>query len=108
MISLVVTLQVRPGHLEPFMDAITENAERSFTDEPGCVYFDVSQDADDDHHFVFYELYLDEAALDAHRAAPHFAVWRAAAGEHVVPGSQVNVIGNRLLAHAVTQKEIVR
>lgn len=102
MISLTVNLQVKPGHLDPFLAAITENAERSFTDEHGCVYFDVSQDASDDHHFVFYELYVDEAALNAHRGAPHFAVWRAAASEHVVPGSQVNVIANRLLHHAPT------
>ena len=26
-----------------------------------------------------YEVYRDEAALEAHRAAPHYAVWRAAA-----------------------------
>lgn len=100
MISLIVNLQVRPDHLEPFLTAITENAERSFTDEPGCVYFDVSQDTDDDHRFIFYELYLDQAALDAHRTAPHFAIWRAAAADHVVPGSQVNVIAHRLLHHA--------
>lgn len=108
MISLTVNLHVRPGHLEPFLAAITENAGRSFADEPGCVYFDVSQDSADDHHFVFYELYLDRAALDAHRSAPHFAVWRAAADEHVVPGSQVNVIADRLLAHADTRNEVAR
>lgn len=100
MISLTVNLQVQPGHLEPFLAAITENAERSFTDETGCLYFDVSQDATDDHRFVFYELYRDQGALDDHRAAPHFATWRAAADQHVVPGSQVNVIARQLLHHS--------
>lgn len=99
MISLTVTLQVRPGHLEPFLTAIAENAERAVADEPGCVSFDVSQDLGDSHHFVFYELYRDEAALDAHRAAPHFAAWRAAADQHVVPGSQVNLVARRTLHH---------
>ena len=98
MIALVVSLHVKPGHLEPFLAAITENAKRSFTDEPGCEYFDVTVDANDEHHFVFYELYKDEAALDAHRAAPHFADWRKAADQYVVPGSQVNTI-TKLLAH---------
>ena len=35
MIALVVSLQVVPGRLEEFTAAIRENAERSFTDEPG-------------------------------------------------------------------------
>ena len=100
MISLTVNLQVRPGHLDAFLVAITENAARSFGDEPGCLYFDVSQAIDDDHRFVFYELYADDAALDAHRAAPHFATWRVAAGEHVEPGSQVNVIAHQLIHHS--------
>ena len=99
MLALVVSLHVIPGHREAFLDAITQNAERSVADEPGCRYFDVTVDTADDHHFVFYELYDDQAALDAHRAAPHFAVWRRAAGEHVVPGSQVNTITEQLVHH---------
>ncbi len=73
MIALVVSLDVVPGRLEEFTAAIATNAERSFTDEPGCLYFDVVQSLADDHHFVFYELYADEDAVAAHRAAPHFA-----------------------------------
>jgi quinol monooxygenase YgiN len=100
VLALVVSLQVKPGHRGAFLAAITQNAKASFTDEPGCHYFDVTVDTADDHHFVFYELYTDAAALDAHRAAPHFAAWRAAAAEHVVPGSQVNTVTELLLHHA--------
>ncbi|GAB97837.1 quinol monooxygenase YgiN [Kineosphaera limosa] len=100
MIALTVTLQVQPGHLEDFLAAITTNAERTFTDEPGCRYFDVNQSLDDDHRFVFYELYDDEAAVEAHRAAPHFATWREAAGQFVVSGSQVNTLARVLVSHA--------
>ena len=71
------------------------NAERSFRDEVGCHYFDVTQDREDPLHFIFYELYLDEAAVEAHRAAPHFAEWRKAASECVVAGSQVNTLCNQ-------------
>jgi quinol monooxygenase YgiN len=99
VLALVVSLQVRPGHRDAFLAAITENAERSFSDEPGCRYFDVTVDTADDHRFVFYELYTDRAAMDAHRAAPHFAAWRTAAGEHVVPGSQVNTVTEQVLHH---------
>ena len=100
MIALVVSLHVVPGRLGEFTAAIRENAERSFTDEPGCVYFDVCQDTTDDHHFVFYEIYADEDAVAAHRAAPHFAVWRRAADQCVVPGSQVNTLVAQRFHHA--------
>ena len=103
MIALVVSVQVVPGRLEEFTAAIGENAERSFADEPGCLYFDVSQDLADDHHFVFYELYADEDAIAAHRAAPHFAQWRAAADRCVVPGSQVNTLATQRFHHAQEQ-----
>jgi quinol monooxygenase YgiN len=99
MIALTVSLQVVPGQLDPFVEAIRDNAERSFHDEPGCLFFDVSQDLSDDHHFTLYELYADEAAVEAHRAAPHFKLWRAAVAEHVVPGSQVTVLARRLFHH---------
>ena len=99
MIALIVSLRVIPGRLDEFTAAIRENAARSVADEPGCRYFDVSQSVEDDHHFLFYELYEDRAAVDAHRAAPHFAVWRRAADRCVVPGSQVNTLAVRRFQH---------
>lgn len=100
MIALVVRLDVHPERLEQFLAAIKENSERTFNDERGCHYFDVTQDTKNPHHFIFYELYEDEAAIDAHRAAPHFAKWREAADQCIVKGSQVNTITKRLFHHA--------
>ena len=100
MIALVVSLQVIEDRLDDFLAAISRNAERSFRDEVGCRYFDVTQDRDDPLHFIFYELYLDEAAVEAHRAAPHFADWRKAAAGCVVPGSQVNTLCNQKFHHS--------
>lgn len=92
MIALVVSLQVVPGRLAQFTAAISENAERSFADEPGCRYLDVVQDTTDDHHFLFYELCADAASVEARRATPHFAACRFAADQCVLPGSQVNTL----------------
>ncbi|MFD9195334.1 putative quinol monooxygenase [Streptomyces phaeochromogenes] len=100
MIALTVSLRVNPGSRDAFLEAIARNAERSFNDEPGCLYFDVVCDREDDHRFTFYELYENEAAVEAHRAAPHFKAWREAAAKCVVPGSQVNALSNRLFHHA--------
>jgi quinol monooxygenase YgiN len=100
VLALVVSLQVKPGHRDAFLAAITENAKRSFADEPGCLQFDVAADTGDDHRVWFYELYTDQAAFEAHRAAPHFAAWRRAAAEHLVPGSQVNSFADLIAHHA--------
>ena len=99
MIALIVSVHVLPGRLDEFTAAIRENAERSFADEPGCLYFDVTQNVADDHHFIFYELYSDEAAVAAHRATSHFAAWRQAADRCVVPGSQVNTLAAQRFHH---------
>lgn len=97
MITLTVDIRASAGHLEPFLAAIEENSLRTQQDEPGCVSFDVVQDVDDDHRFLFHEVYLDEEALQAHREAPHFFRWREAVAAHVEPGSQKNTVGRRIL-----------
>ncbi|MGC3985794.1 MAG: putative quinol monooxygenase [Pseudorhodoferax sp.] len=99
MIALIVSLDVHPERLDQFLAAIRENAARSFNDEPGCRYFDVTQDAKNPTHFIFYELYDSEAAIEAHRKAPHFAKWREAADVCVVQGSQVNTYCTQLFHH---------
>ena len=79
MLVLHVTVQVKPEHVKEFLEVVRYDAEHSEKDEPGCLRFDVIQDKDDPNRFYFYEVYRDEAAIEAHRAAPHYAVWRAAA-----------------------------
>lgn len=39
--------------------------------EPGCINYDFHVDAADPCVFVFYENWVDRAALDAHLAMPH-------------------------------------
>ena len=79
MISLVVKLRIKPEHRDTFLKAIEVDALGSERDEPGCLRFNVLQSESDENVYFFYEVYKDEAALDAHRAAPHYAVWREAA-----------------------------
>jgi quinol monooxygenase YgiN len=49
-------------------------------------------------------VYVDETAIGAHRAAPHFAEWNAAAEEHLEPGGRTRVVGRRLFHH--TEEEV--
>ena len=78
MFAIWVSVNVKPERKEEFLKAIEEDARGSREDEPGCLRFDVLQDAGDPNHYYFYEVYRDEAALEAHRAAPHYQVWAAA------------------------------
>ncbi len=74
---LMVTIQVKPEHREAFMEAMLDDARGSNEDEPGCLRFDVLQDTEDPNRVHLYEVYRDEAALEAHRQAPHYTKWRA-------------------------------
>lgn len=75
MIVLHVTIQVKPEHVADFLEVVRHDAEHSEKDEPGCLRFDVLQDRDDPNRFYFYEVYRDEAALEAHRQTPHFKLY---------------------------------
>ena len=79
MLAMWVKVRVKPAERERFLKAIEVDALGSEKDEPGCYRFNVLQDAKDANVYYFYEVYEDEAALEKHRAAPHYAVWRAAA-----------------------------
>src|SRR4030095_5651880 len=79
MLAMWVKVRVKPGERQRFLKAIEIDALGSEKDEPGCLRFNVLQDAQDENIYYFYEVYKDQAALEAHRAMPHYAVWRAAA-----------------------------
>ncbi len=78
MLAVWVRVRVKPHLRQRFLDAIEVDALGSERDEPGCLRFNVLQDEVDEHVYYFFEVYRDEAALEAHRAMPHYAVWRAA------------------------------
>ena len=54
MYALFVSLQVRPEKRDLFLAAITENAEASVRNEPGCLRFDVMEDDKHPNFFYFY------------------------------------------------------
>jgi autoinducer 2-degrading protein len=75
MLALIVSVNVKPDQRAGFLAAAADDSTSSARDEPGCFRFDVLHDQKDENHFYFYEVYRDEAALDAHRQAPHYARW---------------------------------
>jgi (4S)-4-hydroxy-5-phosphonooxypentane-2,3-dione isomerase len=79
MLVVLVQVTVKQETLAEFERAILTNAEGARTREPGCVRFDVSQSEDDPTQWLFYEVYKDAAAFEAHRASPHFAAYQQVA-----------------------------
>jgi (4S)-4-hydroxy-5-phosphonooxypentane-2,3-dione isomerase len=69
--ALLVEFRIHASFVPAFETAITENA-RASREEPGCRQFDVCRDPADASRFVLYELYDDQAAIDAHMRTPHF------------------------------------
>jgi len=78
-VAMWVKVRIKPEERERFLKAIEVDAVGSERDEPGCLRFNVLQDQQEHNVYYFFEVYRDEAALEAHRAAPHYAEWRAAA-----------------------------
>jgi len=72
MIVLIVHMTVKPDMEEDCKRLCREMTEET-RKEPGCLQYVVHQSTEDPSNFAFYEQYADEAALEAHRASPHYA-----------------------------------
>ena len=77
MFALFVTVKIKPGHRDEFIEATMGDAIGSNNDEPGCLRFDVLADNNDPNTVYLYEVYKDRESWEvAHRAAPHYTKWR--------------------------------
>jgi quinol monooxygenase YgiN len=72
MICVAVTYVMKAGHEEEAVGLFRELTGPTRA-EPGCRMYLVHRSAADPRKFFLYEQYDDQAALDAHRASPHFA-----------------------------------
>lgn len=66
-----ITVDVHADVREMFLETLLANAA-STRKEEGCIMFEVSTKQEDENSFLFYEVFKDEAALDAHRQTAHF------------------------------------
>ncbi len=78
MVMIVAYFTVKLEVLEQVKDLSRKMQEHSRR-EPGCRAYVAHQSLEDPLRWCFYEAYDDEAAIEAHRASPHFA-------EYVVNG----------------------
>ena len=71
MIVLAVTWVAKAGR-EDEVSALFSKLTEESRKEQGCVMYQVHRHRTEPRRFLIYEQYNDDAALEAHRAAPHF------------------------------------
>ena len=70
---------VIPEHRAAFLAAARADARASVALEEGCLQFDVIvDDTQSPIRVMFYEVYTDKAAFEAHLETPHLAAFREA------------------------------
>ena len=67
--------------MDRFMEAAHHDAKHSMQDETGCQQFRILVPDDESNTIYFFEVYDDQAALNAHRTQPHYAVYSKVADE---------------------------
>ena len=69
--KVVALVSVKPGEEEAFTASarICVAATRA---EPGVLHYELWREAEGERRFVFNELYVDDAAVQAHMASDHF------------------------------------
>ncbi|MHB1936389.1 MAG: putative quinol monooxygenase [Acidobacteriaceae bacterium] len=71
MISYIVRMRFGQEDRNEVLEAVRQLAAAS-RQEPGCISYVPHELAGDSSLVMIYEQYRDEAALEAHRASPHF------------------------------------
>ena len=79
MLAIWVKVKIKAAMRDRFLKAIEADALGSERDEPGCLRFNVFQDEKDENVYYLFEVYKDQAALEAHCKTPHYAMWRGVA-----------------------------
>jgi quinol monooxygenase YgiN len=76
MVFHTAHLEVREDAVEQFRARLLRHAKTTLDAEPGCRRFDIHQEKSDPTLFLLIEIYTDDAALETHRASPHYMQFR--------------------------------
>jgi quinol monooxygenase YgiN len=82
MLGVVATLKVKPG-MEAHFEAVAKELVAKVTaNEPGCKLYALHR-AETAGTYVFMERYVDQAAVEAHRATEYFKSLGRKMGEYM-------------------------
>lgn len=72
--AVIVQAEIEPQRMAEFLEIMEANAQET-RKEPECLRFDVLRSQEAPNQFFFYELYKSPAAIDHHKAQPHYKKW---------------------------------
>ena len=81
--GLVVKFVLKPGHEEAFDQLVSDTLPGISDREPGTLIYACHRVRDVPSERVFYELYRDREAFDAHGQQPHVRRFLAERGQHL-------------------------
>jgi quinol monooxygenase YgiN len=81
--ALVVRFMITPGHEAAFDDLVDRTLVGIRSAEPNTLSYASHAVQGAPGERIFYELYRDRAAFEAHEAQPHVQEFLAARGEHL-------------------------
>lgn len=70
-LAFTVTWQAKPGEVDALVEIVRQFLPQARR-EPGAQVVTVQQLASDPSQFLFYEVFDDAAAFEAHQETPHF------------------------------------
>ena len=82
MLGVVATLKVKPGMEAEFEAVAKELVAKVNANESGCKLYALHR-AETPATYVFMERYVDQAAVDAHRATDYFKALGRRMGEYM-------------------------
>ena len=91
MLGVIATLTIKPGTNKEFEETMGKLAAAVRANEPGNKLYALHKTGDV-NVYVMLERYDDQAALDAHRAAPHFKELGRKLGDYLAGRPQVQVM----------------
>jgi quinol monooxygenase YgiN len=91
MLGIIAKLTIKPGTNADFEATMKALKAKVRADEPGNKLYSLHKTADA-NVYVMLERYDDQAALDAHRAAPHFKELGRKLGEYLAGRPEVQVM----------------
>jgi quinol monooxygenase YgiN len=71
MLILAVSLTIRAGHENDVIEMF-QKLQAATRQEPGCINYVVQRSRENPRHYLVYEQYKNEAALEEHRNSTHF------------------------------------
>ena len=76
VLTVVATVRAAKDKGDALAALLSEQAVAVRNAEPGCLIYRVHRSTQDPELFLFYETYVDDAAFEVHRNAPHLAAYR--------------------------------